>query len=75
MQVERTGSNNFVLEIESDSKLAVAVYRDGEEHIYLPQSTESKGTYYQDVSDSLIKTKNGYRLELNSEPEKYELLN
>ncbi len=75
MQVERTGSNNFVLEIESDSKLAVAVYRDGEEHIYLPQSTESKGTYYQDVSDSLIKTKNAYRLELNSEPEKYELLN
>lgn len=75
MEAERIDSDGFILKIKSESKIAVAVYRDGEEHIYLPQSTESKGTYYQDVSDSLIKTENGYRLELSSEPENYNLIN
>ena len=75
MDVQRIDSDGFVLEIRSDSKIAVAVIQEDEEHIYLPEQSKSTGTYYQDHSDSLIKMENGYRLQLSSEPEKYNLIN
>jgi len=74
MELENVDSEGFVLEISSNSKIAVAVYRNEKEYIYLPEATESQGTYYQDTSDSLIKTENGYRLELGFEPDSYSVI-
>jgi hypothetical protein len=74
MDVETSENEKFLLEIVSQEEVAVAVYQDGEEKIFLPDRNSSSGTYYHETTDTLVQTAKGYRLKLGSEPESFEII-
>ncbi|MFQ3275212.1 MAG: hypothetical protein ACI9LV_000318 [Candidatus Nanohaloarchaea archaeon] len=61
MEVEtREVENGTRIHVEADKEVAVVVYSNGEERIYLPDGSGSDSTYYVENTSSLIKTETGY---------------
>jgi hypothetical protein len=74
MGVETSRGEKFLVEIESEGEIAVAVRLEGEEKIFLPEKNYSSGTYYHETTDTLVETSKGYRLRLESEPESFKII-
>lgn len=61
MEVEtREVENGTRIDVETDHRIAVVVYSDGEERIYLPDGSGSDSTYYVENTSGLVETENGY---------------
>lgn len=67
--------DDFLIEIQSEETLALAVYTEGQERIYLPQKGVSDSTYYVERSEALIETDKGYELRLDERPQDIEIIN
>lgn len=67
--------DDFLIEIQSEETLALAVYTEGGERIYLPQKGVSDLTYYVERSEALIETDKGYELRLDERPQDIEIIN
>jgi hypothetical protein len=52
--------NGTRIHVETDQRVAVVVYTNGEERIYLPDGSGSDSTYYVENSSGLVETETGY---------------
>ena len=66
--------NGVKIHVKTEKKAALAVYRDGEERIYLPTEASADNTYYIENTDALTPVKDGYVIKLEERPEKTVLL-
>jgi len=61
MEVETYEAENGVrISVEADREVAVVVYSNGEERIYLPDGSGSDSTYYVENNSGLAETEKGY---------------
>lgn len=61
MEVEtQEVENGTKIDVETDQEIAVVVYSDGEERIYLPDGSRSDSTYYVENTSGLTETDYGY---------------
>lgn len=66
--------NGVKIYVKTEKKVALAVYNNGEERIYLPTEASSDSTYYVENKDTLTPTEQGYTIKIEEKPEKAVLL-
>ncbi len=63
MEVEtREEDGSTVIDITSDSEVAVVVKSGGKERIYLPGVEGDDSTYYVESGSAMMRTENGFRV-------------
>jgi len=67
--------NCFLIEVDTDEEVAIAVYTEETERIYLPTEASSDSTYYVERSEALVETDSGYRLKIDERPHDVKVLN
>ncbi|MFB6242376.1 MAG: hypothetical protein ABEJ36_06275 [Candidatus Nanosalina sp.] len=76
MEVEtRRKENGTMIQVQTDHEVAVAVYTDGDERIYLPGGEGSDSTYYNEDPTFLAETGNGYAVLHPANPDSIQLIN
>lgn len=76
MHVEtRRKENGTIIRVETDKEIALAVYTDGNERIYLPGGEGSDSTYYNEDPTFLSTTENGYAVLHPENPDKIQVIN
>ena len=65
----------FLIEVDTDEEVAIAVYTEESERIYLPTEASSDSTYYVETSEALVETDSGYRLKIDERPQDVKVLN
>lgn len=76
MEVEtRERENGHLIRVETQQKIALAVYSNGKERIYLPGNTGSDTTYYNEDPIFLTSTENGYAVMHPVNPDKIRVIN
>jgi hypothetical protein len=76
MEVEtRRRENGTLIKVRTDQEVAVAVYTDGDERIYLPGGEGADSTYYNEDPTFLAKTENGYAVLHPENPDSIQVIN
>ena len=76
MEVETQGrENGHLIRVKTDQKIALAVYSNGKERIYLPGNTGSDSTYYNEDPTFLTSTENGYTVLHPENPDSVKVIN
>jgi hypothetical protein len=76
MEVEtRRRENGTLIKVRTDQEVAVAVYTDGDERIYLPGGEGADSTYYNEDPIFLTETEHGYAVLHPGNPDRVQLIN
>ncbi len=67
--------NGYLIEVYTDQEVALAVYSDEGERIYLPGEGGSDSTYYAEDPTFLSSTDQGYAVLQSERPQSVELIN
>ena len=65
----------YLIKIDTEKEVALAVYSGQEERIYLPGEGGSDTTYYNEDPTFLTKTETGYSVLHHEEPQNVEIIN
>jgi len=75
MKIETSeNKKGTLITVETGQKIALAVYSNGEERIYLPGRGGQDSTYYTEDPDYLTSTDSGYRVSHPEEPEEIRVI-
>lgn len=66
--------NGYLIQVETSEEVAVAVYSEEGERIYLPGQGGSDSTYYNEDPTFLSETENGYAVLHNERPQNIEII-
>jgi len=64
----------YLINVETDEEIALAVYSQDGERIYLPGQGGSDSTYYSEDPTFLSKTENGYAVLHTEQPEEVKVI-
>ncbi len=67
--------NGYLIEVHTDQEVALAVYSDEGERIYLPGEGGSDSTYYAEDPTFLSSTDEGYAVLQSERPQSVEVIN
>lgn len=67
--------NGYLIEVYTDQEVALAVYSDEGERIYLPGEGGSDSTYYAEDPTYLSNTDQGYAVLQSERPQSVEIIN
>jgi hypothetical protein len=75
MEVEtRRKENGTLIKVYTDQEIALAVYTNGEERIYLPGGEGADSTYYNENPTFLAETEQGYAVLHNENPDRIQVI-
>jgi len=66
--------NGYLVQIETEKKIALAIQSDQGERIYLPGQGGSDSTYYNEDPNYLTETENGYAVIHSEKPQNLEVI-
>jgi len=76
MEVEtREKENGHLIRVKTGQQIALAVYTDGEERIYLPHGSGNDSTYYNEDPTFLTSTEQGYAVLHPENPDRIQVIN
>lgn len=67
--------SSYLIQVNTSQEIALAVYSDQGERIYLPGQGGSDSTYYNEDPTFLKETDQGYAVLHTEKPEKVEVIN
>lgn len=67
--------NGYLIEVETDQEVALAVHSSNGERIYLPGEAGSDSTYYNEDPTFLKQKENGYAVLHSERPQNVEIIN